>query len=364
MNDLLERLVNIPQRETSGSQTSNRYDYQYHWSLLKLLEITQSFNDFLIIFEFCEDTIVLDSSIKPENIDFYQVKTKKQAKKLNWVLSDITKKKKDSKEESIIEKLIDNYNKYGKNVRSINLVSNLPFKFNDKIIQANSIIQLKELDEACIDKLKSQICAKCNKDNNNCDNKCLDIIYFNCSSLSIEKYESTLIGELAKFLLESKASNINPTALYKTLISEIKTKSKVENVNNVNELIKLKSFTKEEFYQKLKQYDEDCKLYNNWNSLDSSLVKLYNLSKIKQIRKAFYRFKEDSLDSSNTYLEKVIANIRDLLADNINEDFNDEDLKRFFDDVVENVINKLDVSKNTYDKDYILSIVIREYFNG
>lgn len=86
MNDLLERLVNIPQRETSGSQTSNRYNYQYHWSLLKLLEITQSFNDFLIIFEFCEDTIVLDSSIKPENIDFYQVKTKKQAKKLNWVL--------------------------------------------------------------------------------------------------------------------------------------------------------------------------------------------------------------------------------------------------------------------------------------
>ena len=88
------------------------------------------------------------------------------------------------------------------------------------------------------------------------------------------------------------------------------------------------------------------------------------MGKIKRIRKAFYRFKEDALDSSNTYLEKVIANIRDLLANNINDDFNDEDLKRFFDDVVDNVINTLDVSKNIYDKDYILSIVIREYFNG
>ena len=105
--NLLEKLVEIPQRESSGSLTSNRYDYQYNWSLLKLLEITKSLKDFLIVFEFCEDTIVLDSATKPQNIDFYQVKTNKQQNKLNWIISHFTKKKKDSNEESIVEKLID-----------------------------------------------------------------------------------------------------------------------------------------------------------------------------------------------------------------------------------------------------------------
>ena len=361
--NLFEKLVEIPQRESSGSSTSNRYDYQYNWSLLKLLEITKKLKDFLIVFEFCEDTIVLDSATKPQNIDFYQVKTNKQQNKLNWVISDFTKKKKDSNEESIIEKLIDNYNKYDDNVHSINLVSNLPFKFKDKIIKSDTIVKLKEIDEECINKIKVHICEKCNKDKTNCSNKCLDIIYFNCTSLQLENYESTLIGELAQFLLDENAKNINPTAFYKTLISEIKQKSKVENVQNVNDLIKLKSFSRTDFFNKLKQYEESCKLYNNWNSLDSHLSKLYSISRVKKIKKEFAKFKEDSLDSTNTYLENIVNLVRKTLADTMVDDISDKQLKEFFDKIVDFVVSSFGIKSAVYSSDYILSIVIREFFS-
>ena len=361
--DLLEKLVAIPQRESSGSSTSNRYDYQYNWSLLKLLEITKNLKDFLIVFEFCEDTIVLDSATKPKSIDFYQVKTNKQQNKLNWVISDFTKKKKDSNTESIVEKLIDNYNKYGNNVHSINLVSNLPFKFKDKVIKSDTIIQLKEIDEECISQLKAHICDKCNKDKENCKNKCLDIIYFNCTSLQVENYESTLIGKLAQFLLDENAKNINPTAFYKILISEIRQKSKVESVQNVNDLIKLKSFSRSEFFNKLRQYEENCKLYNNWNSLTPYLSKLYSISKIKKIKKEFTKFKEDSLDSSNTYLENIVDFVRKTLADNTIGEISDQELKEFFDYVVNTVVVSLGIKSAIYSSDYILSIVIREFFS-
>jgi hypothetical protein len=361
--NLLEKLVEIPQRESSGSLTSNRYDYQYNWSLLKLLEITKSLKDFLMVFEFCEDTIVLDSATKPQNIDFYQVKTNKQQNKLNWVISDFTKKKKDSNKESIVEKLIDNYNKYDNNVHSINLVSNLPFKFKDKVIKSDTIVQLKEIDEECINQLKVHICEKCNKDKANCKNKCLDIIYFNCTSLQLENYESTLIGKLAQFLLDENAQNINPTAFYKTLISEIKQKSKVESVRNVNDLIKLKSFSRTEFFNKLRQYEENCKLYNNWNSLDPHLSKLYTISKVQKIKKEFAKFKEDSLDSTNTYLENIVDLVRKTLANNPIVEISDKELKEFFDRVVDTVVSLLGIKSAIYSSDYILSIVIREYFS-
>ena len=84
-------------------------------------------------------------------------------------------------------------------MHSINLVSNLPFKFKDKVIKSDTIVQLKEIDEECINQLKVHICEKCNKDKANCKNKCLDIIYFNCTSLQLENYESTLIGNWHNF---------------------------------------------------------------------------------------------------------------------------------------------------------------------
>ena len=75
---IYDDLLNIPQRENAGSLVPNRYQYQYHWSLIKLLDLYDNQEDFAMFFEFGDDILILDSVANPSSLNFYQIKTKKQ----------------------------------------------------------------------------------------------------------------------------------------------------------------------------------------------------------------------------------------------------------------------------------------------
>ena len=54
-NNFLESFVGKPVRESSGSRSANRFDYQKNWSLCELLALHANSEDFLMVLEHHEE---------------------------------------------------------------------------------------------------------------------------------------------------------------------------------------------------------------------------------------------------------------------------------------------------------------------
>lgn len=87
--DRLLTAINDPDlRETGGAHNVKGVEYQRHWSLLKMFEMTsEGADDFLFLFESLQDVAVVDSSTKPTSICVYQVKKKDRKE---WTWADLT----------------------------------------------------------------------------------------------------------------------------------------------------------------------------------------------------------------------------------------------------------------------------------
>ena len=94
--DLKTQFVQKSPRETSGSRSANRFNYQDDWALCKLLEIHNSDDDYVLVLDFHDDIVVLDSASNPKVAIFYQVKPNKQDSGAGQTLSLARKEKKES----------------------------------------------------------------------------------------------------------------------------------------------------------------------------------------------------------------------------------------------------------------------------
>src|SRR6186713_2202824 len=88
---LKEKLLQVRPRETSGSKTSKRFDFQKNWALCKLLECHKSGKPYALILDYHDDVLLLDSESDPKAVHFYQVKTKEDG---HWTLTLLLKRKK------------------------------------------------------------------------------------------------------------------------------------------------------------------------------------------------------------------------------------------------------------------------------
>jgi hypothetical protein len=68
--DLSEKLISVPKRENAGGRTANRYSYQQVWAFNHILDLMLEDKDFMLIMEFHDDVIVVNSSRNPQYIDF------------------------------------------------------------------------------------------------------------------------------------------------------------------------------------------------------------------------------------------------------------------------------------------------------
>lgn len=109
---LTEKIVKTKPREKSGSVSSSRFDYQKDWSLCKLIDTHRSGLDYIVIFDWHEDLLIMDNETRPNSITFYQIKGKKSG---NWTVSSLISSDKDKDGElllSILGKLYDCKSKF------------------------------------------------------------------------------------------------------------------------------------------------------------------------------------------------------------------------------------------------------------
>lgn len=234
---LADDLLDIPERETGGSLATARLDYQAQWALNLVFEAHKSMDDYAVAIELHDDVLLLDSSSAPEEIRFYQVKTKN---KLRWTLGKLFSRKKGkdgTKLPSIIGRLMTNYEKFPKNTASLNFVSNASCNILDDAVSDQPF---SSCDPKEFTKFKSKLKAECPQS----DDKQAELLRFVLADLSLKDADGHLQGKLVKFVQDTvgAGATYKPDSLYRLVTDEFRRRAKhVGKYKTFAELTKAKA---------------------------------------------------------------------------------------------------------------------------
>lgn len=326
---LTEKLMIVPQRESAGARTSNRYSYQQVWAFNHILDMIISNRDFILIMEFHDDIFILDSSDGPQYIDFYQIKTDNKDSRYITPAFLTKNAKKYPAKMSILHKMIDNFTKFRPETKSLHLVSNKHFDLgilqNSTSSTLRDTIRLYELSQEIIDEIKAGMCAACCCNecqyDIGCNGSCLYLLHFDVSSLDLVNYEDTVLGRFVNFLdkngIESKTSNTK--AIFYTLLSEIKRIGNVETEPaSFGELIKKKSLSKKNFNDIINKLKESAVSSGDmWNTIQTYLLH-DGLSSIEvsRIGRNWEKYHLDCMNVEALYLLEIQSDIKKLVTSN------------------------------------------------
>lgn len=357
--ELTEKLLRVPQRENAGARSANRFSYQQVWAFNYMLEIMDSESDFILFMEFHDDIIILEKSISPEVIDFYQIKTDDKPSRY-LTASFITKNANKYPEKmSIAQKMIDNFVKFNDNTRGMYLVSNKSFDFGELNDKTESIkrdnISLQEIDSENLTKIKKGMCQACNK-KDKCNNECIKLIYFSVSNLDLTSYEDTVLGKLVnKLLSQGIESSIGQTkSTYYTILGEIRRINNCErNSQNVTELLKNKSISKSNFIMWINQLKVNLP-DDLWNQIQPLLLNDgFSALTVSRIMKHWKKYK---LDIMNVDAVGLLELAREIAI--IKEEQVFENIKEWTDYIYRRIANKSNA--RFYEKEYLYAIIIKE----
>lgn len=279
MTNDIDNPLYIEQREKSGSQTFNKYRYQYHWALLHALEKFSLNLDNAVFVELHEDVISVNSLSKlPLEFNYFQVKCLTE-KKLS--LNKIAIEKKNG--ETIFGKILSNYknNSLRPNIKSLNLVSQFGFSFNlsnpklktDKIAINDLIDVEKEILLNCLKDLKLES-APTN-------------ISFITPLLLERNQDSQVIGEISTTINKLYPNkNFNPCSIYNVLINDLYNKGcSTIDYKNWSDALKNKSITFSDIKKVVNTFIEDPLhkdiLFNSKQIIDELKINAFKKIKIQ-----------------------------------------------------------------------------------
>ncbi len=302
--NFIKELVEKPQRETAGPDTSARFDYQKDWAFCEMIRRHMAGADYLVAFEFHDDVVFLSPASAPHDVDFVQVKT--SASPSPRPPSYLWSRKKGRN--SILGKLFSNLDGIcsGKHIRVI-LVSNVPFSFSSVDVAA------KDLDpkhrQKIIDKLKEELPTF--------DEANIDKLHFLVSNVGLHSMQSYLAGEAMELFKHrfGEEHGLNIHSWICLVQSEISRKNNYPShkIPNVDELIARKCISRTSIANSLtlmvskKSTAPDVATINNalitagWSELD-----------IMKTTKALSEAMLDFTDASNSDAAKLIGSLGEL----------------------------------------------------
>lgn len=239
--DLLSKLVDRPQDEKAGANASLGFTYQHWWAVLKATELHAAGKDYAIGLEVKEDVIVLDSSVTPSAVWFYQVKKHEQSGV--WALTDLLKQspKKEGKTLSTLAKLYSRRHALTEHASKLCFVSNVGFKVpltGTDELQFSVKCALTEFGDKHIAELRTKIAKQLEL-----DAKKIDLSDFNLerTHLPLGEQETFITGKLTilngEGHLQFKISK--PLIAAQILASEIRQRANSNDfANSVEKLLK------------------------------------------------------------------------------------------------------------------------------
>ena len=362
---LKDKIISNKPREKAGPTSSSRFDFQKDWGICKLIEYHQAKSDYVIVFDWHEDLIIMDSEYNPQQIAFYQIKGRKSG---NWTVRELIKSENDKNGNpllSIIGKLYDCKLKHEIETTTLNFVSNA--RFNVDLEDKSSSLSK---DEICIVELttkdKTEITKKLKSEHKlTSDPVYEDITFLKVLDLSLndsQRHTQGIISDFFETIYPGKKHH--PPSIYKMLFDEVKRRSNYnKDILTYQDLLSNKAIGKTEFERIIeatgiaKDYDEVWKraeviLQNNGLKFQKS----------KALKQSWIQLEIEKMNPNNDYLIQLIKSIK-IIVDSKNNDNSMESMNLL--ECIEFIHSEF-ISKNSiplsYDDSFIKAIILSEIY--
>lgn len=355
---LEQEIINLKPREESGSKTARKYTFQKDLSLYLLLTVHEQSDDYVFLFDFHDDLVVLDSETNPKKIDFYQIKSKDSG---NWTVKALTKKEKDKL--SITGKLYLNKINFTKNTNSLNFISNASFSFKQLATGEESLIRSKikgdELEKSIFKEFEESIKSE---HKIHSDTAFGELMSFHVTKLSNIDSSTHCLGELSKLINKINPENsINPELAYKQVFNEVSRQTENtfgdKSISNLDELIDIKGISKRQFIEFLEKAGLYKSVEEEWDEIKTSLES-GGIGHIELMKyKKSWRDVTATLikDSNKIPLEKLIKDIESVYENELLTGAIDDSSSLLT--IINHCFSK--ISSNIYDDYFIKCLVIK-----
>lgn len=361
---LSDSIVNVKPREVAGATSAARFDFQRDYSLCTILDCHKKGNDYLILFDYHEDLIIMDSESDPQKISFYQIKGSKSS---NWTTERLIKSEKGKDGNpllSIIGKLYDCKNKFDIETESLNFVSNS--RFNIKLADGSNA---STKDETCIveittddkKKIKDKLIAELSLTK---DPVFENITFLKVTELSLSDSKTHATGKLAEFLLSlnPKGKFIVP-ALYKNLIDEVRRRTAYnKEIKTFSELVEKKGIGK----SLLDKWLTEVAVFKNfdelWSRIEGRLnVEQVSFTSVKKLRDAWIEYELQSKNPNNDVIRKMKSGIVSAHHTIPADQMDNLKLTEWLEKIV-NKYNEAPVNQGVYDSNFLKAIALAELY--
>ncbi|MFJ5717304.1 DUF4297 domain-containing protein [Neobacillus sp. NPDC093127] len=358
--DLKQKIAEQRPRESSGSRSSNRFDYQKDWAILKLLELHKSGKDYLLVMDYYDDIIIFDSETSPENMEFFQIKTSDA----NWTLRRLLSRKKGEKGPlpSIIGKMYGCKLQFPNHTLSLNFVSNAYLSIDLKEKKTKSLSKREiPFTEICDKKITEVINQLKEEHSLTEDPDFMEITFFRVSDLILNERETFVKGKLSDFLEElNPKGTFKISLVYNTLFDEVKRKNNYEgNIYDFDELSKRKGISRSQFTSIIKNFiGADNKVEKVWSLTENRLnTEGMPIVELIELKEAWDTYKFEKMDLTNNYLQDIRKTIKNLVEPyRENKLLYNEIILPTYQDFI--ATHKVDL----YSEQYIKAIILMELY--
>lgn len=351
INPLQNLLLNVPPREKTGGTIADRYDYQITWALCHMMELHQSGQDYLIVLEFHEDVITLDSVVNPSNIRFYQIKTRNGE---SWRISDLLRRKEatNGKLPSILGKLYQNKLNFPEHAEKLMFVSNLPVKAKRKTgaTSAEDCLRCTDIDGPEFQKMIKSLKEEIGSDPS------LETTFLGVSDISLADHETHARGKLSRFLEHRRPNGkFRIGAIYAGLIGELRRRNNFQGaLGSIEDLGAKKGFSPGALEALLKTMGVDADYTKAWEQADQRLATEHaDIKRVKAIRNRWDFLEAQRTDPENLTLQQLITAVRNAVEGATAE--------RLI-DLMEHVVQQVRSDGTVYTADDIRALTLMEYY--
>lgn len=365
--ELRELITQKKPRENSGARSSNRFDFQQDWVICKLLELHRSSKDFLILLDYHEDVVVIDSEDNPEKMTFYQIKSKDDG---NWTTSSLLKRKKgkNGKLPSILGKLYSCKLTFPKHTLSLNFVSNARYNISLTPIEGEAKRNGTNKKEICFNEIHDDEVEKIVKqiieEHSLTDNPdFIDITFLQVTDLNINDRETYVKGKLSDFLEELNPEGKNkPGLVYKVLFDEVKRKTNYEyEVDSFDTLIQHKSIGKTNFSRMINTFTQTNSCEKFWDFTERQLSnEQISINVFLDLKNAWNKYEIERMDYSKGYLMAIKKMVGEIVKPYRKE----KEVFKLYAQLVEPVYKEFLLANPNcyYDEFFVKAIILMEYY--
>ncbi len=303
-------------RERSGSIAANRFDYQLDWALCRILELHAADDDYVVVIDYHDDVLILDSASDPSTLSCFQIKSKSNG---NWTRTQLLKRPSGSGGPllSIVGKLFGHVVSLGDDVSRISFVSNAPIKMTDINGRKTTDAQALRFDSLSKDDMTAIAQALQSEHGLSSPPVDLSILDYERSGLVPHDHAKQAIGRLVEFLDAIPTTHcVPPTALYRAVKSElVRALGHEAPIGDFKTLCALKSITREKFTAMLADACAEPRRADFASLICDRLNTEHRpFQEVNQMRRSVRRFVIERLDPTDALLADDMTAVEAAIA--------------------------------------------------